>query len=111
MISIIIPTFNEAAHIGHTIRRLQTDPFDETAVEIIVADGGSQDATLQEATNAGARAVVSPRKGRGAQMNYGAAQAKGAVLYFLHADSIPPAGFIHDIQAALAAGCSSGCYR
>ncbi len=89
--SVIIPTLNEAASIGTcitAIRRL--DP----SVEIIVADGGSSDATIDIARSAGALVCTAPR-GRGTQMNAGAARASGATLVFLHADTLlPPDAFV-----------------
>lgn len=109
MISIIIPTYNEAEGIGGLVTYLR-----ETAghsCEIIVTDGGSSDHTGELAGAAGATVLRSPRKGRGAQMNAGAAAAKGNILYFLHADSFPPAGFILDIEEAVRMGYGSGCYR
>ena len=111
MISIIIPAYNEAGHIGQTVRRLRELDEGQHIREIIVADGGSADGTLREAAAAGARALACPRKGRAAQMNYGASVAAADLLYFLHADSIPPAGFALNILAALGQGYSSGCYR
>jgi GT2 family glycosyltransferase len=44
-------------------------------------------------------------------MNYGASHAKGDVLYFIHADCFPPAGYINDIQNAIKAGYDFGRYR
>ena len=111
MISIIIPAYNEAGHIGQTVCRLRELDQGQHIAEIIVADGGSIDGTRREAASAGARAIACPRKGRAAQMNHGASVAAADLLYFLHADSIPPAGFAQDILAALAQGYSSGCYR
>lgn len=111
MISIIIPAYNEAGHIGPTVRRLWQLDEGQYIQEIIVADGGSGDATCKEAEAAGARALACPRKGRAAQMNYGASAARSRVLYFLHADSIPPPGFAQAIQAALEQGYACGCYR
>lgn len=111
MISIIIPTYNEQAHIGPTISRLQHGNDDSLIKEIIVVDGGSTDATITEATAAGASTMISPRKGRAAQMNAGAAMATGSILYFLHADSVPPVGFTNDIVTAVKEGFMSGCYR
>lgn len=108
MISIIIPTYNEAAHIATTIQWLKQEP--ELITEIIVSDGGSRDGTLETATRAGAIAVSSPAKGRAAQMNYGASLAKGSVLYFLHADTLPPAGFTTDIMHALNNHYGAGCF-
>ncbi len=110
-ISIIIPTFNEAGTIEKLVAYLHTCKRQEYVEEIIVTDGGSRDATCFLATQAGARSVVSPKKGRGAQMNYGASLANGAILYFLHADSYPPFNFSEDIMKAVRTGYNSGCYQ
>jgi rSAM/selenodomain-associated transferase 2 len=110
-ISLIIPTFNEAGTIEKLVAYIRQLATDEYMHEIIVADGGSTDDTCLLARQAGALAIVSPRKGRGAQMNYGASQATGDILYFLHADSYPPPNFCQDIAGAVAQGYSSGCYR
>jgi GT2 family glycosyltransferase len=55
--------------------------------------------------------VVSPNKGRGAQMNYGASFAKAGVLYFLHADSLPPTGYAEKILQEIKNGYNMGCFR
>src|SRR4051812_30882723 len=92
MLSIIIPTYNESSQIaetiGKTIAALAT-----VAAEIIVVDGGSSDRTMEIAMETGVIAVLSDRKGRAAQMNFGASRSKGEILYFLHADSKPPFDF------------------
>ncbi len=44
-------------------------------------------------------------------MNAGAQVAKGSILYFLHADSLPPQNFVSDIMKAVSSKCYSGCYR
>jgi rSAM/selenodomain-associated transferase 2 len=111
MISIIIPTFNEQERIAGTIQRLR-----ETAgphqIEVIISDGGSTDMTLREAGKAGADTVVSSgKKGRSAQMNYGASLAKGDILYFLHADTIPPPAFTSQIKDAVRNNYLAGCFR
>lgn len=111
MISIIIPTYNEEGHIGKTIDWLRQNDYAHLITEILVVDGGSKDKTLTEAKGCGAVAVVSPGKGRSAQMNYGASLAKGTVLYFLHADTLPPQGFTQDIAAAINRGYDAGCFR
>ncbi|MVN75925.1 glycosyltransferase [Hymenobacter sp. HMF4947] len=110
MVSIIIPTYNEAG-IGDLLAYLQQATAGEPAPEIIVADGGSTDGTRCLARQLGATVLRCPCKGRAAQLNYGASQARGALLYFLHADSYPPAGFLADLRRAVAEGCGSGCYR
>ncbi|MFN2440154.1 MAG: glycosyltransferase, partial [Chitinophagaceae bacterium] len=89
MFSIIIPTYNEADQIAQTISRIYA-AIGEHEAEIIVVDGGSSDETIVIAQQCGATVVKSERKGRAAQMNKGASIAKHDILYFLHADSIPP---------------------
>ena len=112
-VSIIIPTYNEAAVIGALLDYLQwaTAEESESALEIIVADGGSTDDTRPLAQRTGVTVLHCPRKGRAAQMNTGAAQATGELLYFLHADSYPPPGFLADLHRASQQGYGSGCYR
>ncbi|MEO6850934.1 MAG: glycosyltransferase, partial [Mucilaginibacter sp.] len=109
MISIIIPTFNEADQILTTIDQLKVVSGGED-FEIIVADGGSADKTVALAKQGGAIVLNSARKGRAAQMNAGAQQAKGDILYFLHADTIPPKGYLVDIKEAVANGFTAGCF-
>lgn len=110
MISIIIPVYNEADQIAQTIQAVQKNsgPYHP---EIIVVDGGSTDDTRQQATTAGAFFLQSPRKGRAAQMNFGAEAAGEEILYFLHADSWPPLHFIDQILRAKEQGAVSGCFR
>ena len=110
-ISIIIPTYNEAGYIGPLVHFLRNQCRYEQPPEIIVADGNSPDSTVAEASAAGAKVIVSPRKGRSAQMNAGAGMATSDVLYFIHSDTFPPAGFSHDILRAIRQGYGSGCYR
>ena len=95
--SIIIPTLDEAAGIGRTLDALQC--FREHA-EIIIADGGSSDETVSIAESRGAKVIAAPR-GRGIQLHAGACAATGSVLWFLHADSIPPPDALRKIGLAL----------
>jgi len=110
MISIIIPTLNEADHIADTVKAIRERWTADHVAEIIVADGGSTDNTADIARGAGA-VVLHTEKGRARQMNAGAANAQGSVLYFLHADSIPPTNFTSDIISLIDGGYSSGCFR
>jgi len=110
MISIIIPTYNEAEQIAQTILKTHK-ANDGHQIEIIVADGGSTDETVSIAEECGATTLISDQKGRAAQMNKVASVAKGDVLYFLHADSIPPKNFTGSILNAVNKNFSSGCFR
>lgn len=87
-LSIIIPTLDEAAHIVATLESL--GDLRRRGHEVIVADGGSSDATAVLARGLADRIVCSPA-GRAEQMNAGARAAAGDVLLFLHADSRLPA--------------------
>jgi rSAM/selenodomain-associated transferase 2 len=87
-ISIIVPTLNEAQEIGKFLESLQS--FRQRGVELILADGGSTDTTVQIASGLVDRAFVAAKRGRAAQMNAGAAQARGHVFLFLHADTRLP---------------------
>ncbi|MGZ8559235.1 MAG: TIGR04283 family arsenosugar biosynthesis glycosyltransferase [Chitinophagaceae bacterium] len=110
MISIIIPTYNEADQIEQTISRIQVNKGPHP-IEIIVVDGGSNDQTISIAEKCGAITLLSEKKGRAAQMNIGASLAKGEIFYFLHADSLPPENFANHITGAVNKGYSCGCFR
>ena len=90
-LSIVIPALNEADDLPATLARLRA--LEPAALEVIVADGGSEDGTrdLLDRLSDGRwlRWVEAPR-GRGLQMNAGAAAARGDALLFLHADATPP---------------------
>lgn len=110
MISIIIPTYNEEENIGKLILYLQKCT-ENKPIEIIVADYASTDNTTSIATSLSAKVVMSKKKGRAAQMNSGAREAIFSILYFVHADSIPPKTFYNDIVAAVKHNYSIGRYQ
>ncbi len=99
MISVIIPTLNEAGTLPGLLAGLAGE---EAPWEIIVVDSGSRDGTVDVARRHGARVIGAPR-GRGAQLRAGAAAAVGEVLLFLHADSRFPKGGLGRIEAVLGA--------
>jgi rSAM/selenodomain-associated transferase 2 len=96
-LSIIIPTLNEENSISPTLSALARIA---KPVEIIVVDGGSHDETARVVRAYGLRVIESER-GRGAQMHTGACAAQGTVLWFLHADTIPPHDAIKHIAESL----------
>ena len=97
LVSVIIPTLIETVFVGRVLNRLQR----ADAIEVIVVDGGSQDDTCEIAVQAGARVLEVSGGGRAAQQNAGAAVAKGRLLLFLHADTLPPNGYDDMIRLAL----------
>jgi rSAM/selenodomain-associated transferase 2 len=96
-ISVIIPTFNESNSIKATIEKVKS--LDKN-LEIIVVDGESADDTAQIAKECGIP-VFQAEKGRGNQMRVGATSAKGEILWFLHADTIPENSTISELKKAL----------
>ncbi len=106
-LSVIVCALNDAAKLAEALGALGHSED----MEIIVADGGSTDATAEIATQHGATVVHAPR-GRAAQFNLGAARASGEMLLFLHADTRVPPNFRNEICACLAQqGTAAGAFR
>lgn len=97
-LSIVVPVLNEAARIAATLEALA--PLRARGHEVIVVDGGSEDATRALAAPACDQLVQAPR-GRALQMNAGAEAANGDALVFLHADTRLPERADELIRAAL----------
>ncbi|MBQ0734387.1 TIGR04283 family arsenosugar biosynthesis glycosyltransferase [Aquimarina celericrescens] len=115
-ISIIIPILNEAATISTLLYHLIDNSFVKDNIkEIIFVDGGSTDGSqgiiLQLSKQENIIRLVASKKGRAIQMNTGAKAAKGEILYFLHADSLPPLHFDMDIIEEVKKGNNAGCFR
>lgn len=90
MLGVVIPTLNAAATLGPTLHAVAAEG--ERDVDVVVADGGSADATRAMAADRGARIVMAPC-GRGVQLAAGAAAAVGDWFLFLHADTLLPRGW------------------
>ena len=100
-ISLVVPTLDEAGTIALALGPLQS--LRGSALEVIVADGGSRDGTRRIARPLCDRIVGAPR-GRARQMNAGAGVARGRALLFLHADTRLPAGWNRMVLDALGGG-------
>ena len=96
-ISVVVPVLNDAAPLARLIADLRADPD----LQIVVVDGGSDDASA----SAAADVVASSAPGRGTQMRVGAEHAAGDWLWFLHADSRIGAAALAALKAGLGAPC------
>lgn len=106
-VSIIVPVLDEASALPALLAACA--PLRAAGAELIVADGGSRDVSVELATR-GADNVVHCARGRARQMNAGAAAARGDVLLFLHADSVLPPQALKAIEAAISAGAHWGFF-
>jgi rSAM/selenodomain-associated transferase 2 len=106
LISIIVPVLNEADSIPALLKRLKGQH-----AEIIVVDGGSSDSSVALAESLGARVVLAGSASRPLQLNLGAAVAKHQILWFVHADTLPPMDGVELILQAFKANKKFGCFR
>ncbi len=109
---LIIPALNEAENLRTLLPFLQSELSGNG--RITIADGGSTDGTKKVIeAHSGVRHLLCNRCGRAQQMNEAAGmdQEEFDILYFVHADTRPPAGFYYDIKRSIAEGFPVGCYR
>ena len=104
-----MPTCNEEPLIARTLQSLLAMTERSEGVEVIVSDA-STDRT-PDIISGFPVTLCHSTKGRAIQMNSGARLAGGDILYFLHADTLPPETFIDDIRSASANGKKAGCLR
>ncbi|MHC4544463.1 MAG: TIGR04283 family arsenosugar biosynthesis glycosyltransferase [Planctomycetota bacterium] len=97
--SIVIPVLNEAEQINSLIEHIHSQSF-EGFFEIIVVDGDLQGNTVKVIQDKDVIALIT-EKGRGRQMNAGAATAHGEILIFLHADTKLPDNALGKISRVL----------
>ena len=102
-----MPTLNEGFHLAVLIQRLQTEAPE---IEVIVVDGGSRDTTCAIAERLVDR-VIKTEAGRARQQNAGARHATRGIIWFLHADCLPPDGFAEAIVSCIDAGAVGGCFQ
>jgi rSAM/selenodomain-associated transferase 2 len=101
MISVVVPTYNEANYLSATLDSVADSKAQK---EVIVVDAGSVDSTRELAGQKASRLLISSRRQRAHQMNVGAQHARGCILLFLHADTILPASALNHIESSLSKG-------
>ena len=104
-ISLVIPAYNESALLPRLLDSVSAARSKyhagAEAVELVVADNASTDATADIAAARGCRVVRVEKRVIGAARNGGASVARGAMLAFIDADSIVHAETFNAIDAAL----------
>lgn len=98
MITVILPTLDAEAGLAAALTALVPATVEGLVREVVIADGGSGDRTLEIADQAGATIVRSSR-GRGHQMAAGAREARMPWLLFLHADTVLAPGWEREAAA------------
>jgi len=96
MLSIIIPTLNAEKHLPRTLSALVAGALEGLVKELVVVDGGSDDATIAIADEAGAK-IINSEKGRGRQLRAGGKAAKSDWLLFLHGDTVLADSWLEEV--------------
>lgn len=110
-ISVVIPTLNAAGHLPACLRALMEGLEAGLIRELVIADGGSNDATVAMADEAGAILVRGPAS-RGGQLRRGCDAARGDWLLVLHADTVLEPGWARAAEAFLVSGIPGpACFR
>ncbi|HLT93386.1 MAG TPA: glycosyltransferase family 2 protein [Membranihabitans sp.] len=109
-ISVIVPVLNDYKALYVLIQHLNKSD-DRDDFEWIIVDGGSNVAPEWLIHMENVRWIHSAKKGRAVQMNLGARTAKHDILYFVHADTLPPLSFVRDINMAILRKLEVGAFR
>ena len=105
-ISIIIPVYDEP-DINTTLDNVEGQNYSN--FEILVIDGEESGRTIKLINNKSMKKYISPQ-GRANQMNFGAENALGDILLFLHADSRLPRDALIKVEKIILSGYKAGCF-
>lgn len=97
--SVVVPVWQEQERVNEMIRHMRSVAAGKRC-EIIIVDGNSAGSTIEAVADSDV-VTMTADKGRGSQMNAGAAAARGETVLFLHADTRLPAGAFDTIQEVL----------
>ena len=98
-VTLLVPTLDEEKALPRLVEAFAA--LDPRPAEILLVDGGSRDATLAIAREAGWR-VLETEKGRALQINRGVEAATGELVCVVHADTLPPLDMVHHIEETFA---------
>ena len=98
-VTLLVPVLDEAKALPDLVEALAK--LEPAPIEILLVDGGSRDASVAIAEQAGWR-VLECEKGRARQINYGVEQAEGELVCVVHADTLPPSDMVQVIADTLA---------
>ena len=99
-VAIVIPMLDEEAALPRLVRSLAA--LRPAPAAVVAVDGGSTDASVALAREAGLRVLASPARGRGAQINAGVEAVTAPLVCVLHADTLLPPDAVAVIEAAMA---------
>jgi glycosyltransferase involved in cell wall biosynthesis len=108
MLSVVIPTHDSERGLLPTLAALVPGAVAGIVREVIVADGGSNDASAGIADGAGCRVLISTGP-RGARLQAAADAAHGPWLLFLQPGSVPDATWIDEIRRFTDEATLRGC--
>ena len=110
-ISVVVPCINEVLQIPAMLRVLREAGRTFAGNwELLIVDGGSTDGTVALCEGEPEVTMLTSKPSRAIQMNVGARHAKGAVLYFVHADTRPPIDCFNGVWNAYQGGSKIGGY-
>ena len=98
-VSLLVPVLDEERALPVLVDALAR--LDPPPREILLVDGGSSDASVAIAKEAGWR-ILECEKGRALQINRGVEQAEGELVCVVHADTLPPGDMVRIIEDTLA---------
>lgn len=107
-VSIIVPAYNEEDFIAGCIESIQSQDYDSSLMEIIVADNGSTDSTLEIVNDLGIRSYVIPNVKVGDVRNFGVNQSSGEIVAFVDSDCLAPPNWLSSGVSELASNPNVG---
>jgi len=96
-LSVVIPTFNSADTISHTLISILSNDYPMNLYEVIVVDNDSLDNTVEIVKRFPVRLYSCPKRGQGPARNKGIKEALGDIVCFTDSDVIAPSDWLQKI--------------